>query len=136
MYRWSLHLPGRAEKKAARHGRGQRDRQGGPGLVGGTTSTALGIGRRTRSTGVAFRPGSAVRPSDPSPARSEHAGVGRVAIQLLQEQFVRLEVESCYEMFLEVVWRQGLEGKESADSGGEWWMWKVHSFLTEGHVQV
>ncbi|CAK9005659.1 unnamed protein product [Durusdinium trenchii] len=29
MYRWSLHLPGRAEKKAARHGRGQRDRQGG-----------------------------------------------------------------------------------------------------------
>ncbi|CAK9046185.1 Aurora kinase [Durusdinium trenchii] len=49
---------------------------------------------------------------------SEHAGVGRVAIQLLQEQFVRLEVESCYEMFLEVVWRQGLEGKESADSGG------------------
>eukprot|EP00913_Durusdinium_trenchii_P015706 g14759.t1 len=40
-------------------------------------------------------------------AASEHAGVGRVAIQLLQEQFVRLEVESCYEMFLEVVWRQG-----------------------------
>ncbi|CAK9005661.1 unnamed protein product [Durusdinium trenchii] len=29
------------------------------------------------------------------------------SVTVKEEQFVRLEVESCYEMFLEVVWRQG-----------------------------